>query len=126
MGRGDGGAARDELDWDVRAECEGAGGADGGAGYGGGGIGGVTTEEGDGDEAGGFFEGEGGGEGFVEEGRELAEDEGRADVGVPGEGHFGGWGEDAHVGGVGGVGGREDEGGFGVVELSRDGLHCGR
>ena len=38
---------------------------------------------------------------------------------MTGEGHFLGAGEDADLGGVGGVFRRQDEGGFGVVELGR-------
>lgn len=50
--------------------------------------------------------------GYAEEGRELAENEGGADIGVTGEGEFGGAGEDADGGAVGGFGGWENEGRF--------------
>jgi hypothetical protein len=48
-----------------------------------------------------------------------------ADIGVPGKGQFAHWGEDADMRGVRRVLRRQDEGGFRVIELARDGLHCG-
>jgi hypothetical protein len=50
--------------------------------------------------------------------------EGSADIGVAGEGHLGLGGEDADLGGVSGVLGRQHERRFGQVELGGDGLHA--
>ena len=49
--------------------------------------------------------------------------EGGADIGMAGERHLGLGREDADLGGVGGVLGRQHEGRLGQVELGGDGLH---